>query len=484
MKDKKKKNIIILISAIAILLVAVVGATFAYFTASGGSTENSLVNVTTENVDAVSCTSSDVSLIVKAEDMGVSSGTSGGTAINPSNSTSNEDSNGTITCTAVKNSGSPTTCTYDIVYTPAQGKAFTTYSAANTGSLQELTLQGSSSTTTGTIASGKTSYAETDMYTMQSQTTLISSGSWSFSAAGSMTYTFTPTFYNYDFEQKDLADSSWGGTISVANLSCSPDGAVTPTESNYVYLTFNDGGSNDLNGDPIVYQNQSITSREIYHETHYNKRKNNTSIIESWDYHLDDSNGYSVPIYVVAELEDSDYWTIYNDDGNGLYPYSSCEDPYGNYSSDADNPGCYTSEVACNTALSGLSSAPGNNGTLSDYSCIRKQIVADSHIGFVITNQLAQDYPGMVAGTYLLRHNDSDNENKIKTIFDYANHPERCELDTGNNWHCGVSRYFIPDDENGNQQGTDFSVSVDNSYVSTSAFCACYTVGAAYCSCW
>ena len=216
---ERKNTVLLTVIAVATLLVAVVGATFAYFTASGGSTENSTVNVTTESVDAVSCTANNVSLVVSANDMTVAAGTTNGTAITPLSSSSATDAVGEITCTSTKNSSSATTCTYDIVYTPTV--AFESYSGNNSQSKKELTLTGSSTTTAGTIAQGKTAYAETDMYTLQSETTLISSGSWTFSSAGSMTYTFTPTFYNYDFDQSSLAGTSWGGTISVDNLSCS-----------------------------------------------------------------------------------------------------------------------------------------------------------------------------------------------------------------------------------------------------------------------
>ena len=460
-KDKKKKSIVLIIAAVAILLVAVVGATFAYFTASGGTTQNSLFNTTTESVDAVSCTSADVSLIVKAEDMAVSAGTAGGTAINPSNSTSNEDSNGTITCTAQKNSSSPTICTYDLVYTPAQGKAFTTYSAENDYSNPELTLQGSSSTTTGTIASGKTAYAETDMYTMQSQTTLIRSGSWTFSAAGSMTYTFTPTFYNYNFEQKDLANSSWGGTISVINLSCSPVNEAPEQTPADIYIA--EGKGSYISYSPILGEGHSLTYYEDSQQggsnaTYYQASSYQDFANRPYGYGLGDS-----PFYLRLQMTNTQYWERYSPEGGyqNECPFNSCSDDFtaiGYYYDDTtsesyDATGCYTSLGDCNSELQYMISHEMNPGMGYDdpanFTCERKQTINRVYLEFVVSSALAQANAGMVEGAYsLTEHNTfAQNESVVKTAFDYTNHSDRCTTDT-DYISCSVDGLTVTLDDN------------------------------------
>ena len=69
--------------------------------------------------------------------------------------------------------------------------------------------------------------------------------------------------------------------------------------------------------------------------------------------------------------------------------------------------------------------------------------IEESYAGFVVTPEMAQANPGMIAGTYTLKGGDGgasyqDNINVIKTAFDYANHPDRCYVNSSD-INCHVS---------------------------------------------
>ena len=109
---EKKNTVLLTVIAIATLLVAVVGATFAYFGASTTNTASSTVKVETKPADVFNATGgSTVSLTVNASDMQQADGDDGfnvkkeGTASNA------------ITVSLTAGSGKAT-CEYNVTYTP------------------------------------------------------------------------------------------------------------------------------------------------------------------------------------------------------------------------------------------------------------------------------------------------------------------------------------------------------------------------------
>lgn len=68
-------------------------------------------------------------------------------------------------------------------------------------------------------------------------------------------------------------------------------------------------------------------------------------------------------------------------------------------------------------------------------------IITESYVGFTITPEDVADYEGMIPGNYALRGGVDEsnsqektifiaNMNLLKTVHDYANHPDRCEGDS------------------------------------------------------
>ncbi len=213
-EENKRRTMILTLVAIAILLVAVVGATYAYFRASGYATKTSTVNVTTRAVDSIACTSNNLSMVVEGDDMSATAGTAAGALAKSSTST--------ITCTATKatNDASTDKCTMNVTYTPSTAFA---HSANCTGNCttKELTLSVSAAASTGTTANNTLSEKDMSTYTGTSTYNVINGLTWSFTANSVLTITFTEKMYNYNFDQSDLAGKTIAaGTLATASMSC------------------------------------------------------------------------------------------------------------------------------------------------------------------------------------------------------------------------------------------------------------------------
>jgi hypothetical protein len=213
---ERKNTILLTVIAVATLLVAVVGATFAYFVASGSVNSTSIVNVTTSTIDTVSGGSTPCELNVTGADMRQSDGTAEGVA---KSATCTLD----IVGTKDPNNSIATTCTYDITYTPRTPDAVIR-SEANSSGVKELSLAGSAAVSPSGNGSLVTSnYAETDLYTLQSKTTIVNDATFTFTDTATAQWTFTVRMYNYNFNQNDLANKSFGGTLTIENVVCSSD---------------------------------------------------------------------------------------------------------------------------------------------------------------------------------------------------------------------------------------------------------------------
>ena len=226
---KKNKRLIYIIIASSVIGLSIIGATYAYFTASGLSSEASSLSVSFESFDEVDCSTTDLTLTVNGSQMSSNKSASEGTIANSSTSS--------ITCNSIKHSTGSTVCTMDIIYTPT--RVFTK-SANNTNNDKELTLTGNGTSSVGAVSKAK--YAETDMSNLNGKTTLVSGLKWVYNADAQMTYEFTTNFYNYDFNQNSVANQTYGGTLSVENISCM---AVTPASTTL--------------GETAVMDNQSST---------------------------------------------------------------------------------------------------------------------------------------------------------------------------------------------------------------------------------
>ena len=132
------------------------------------------------------------------------------------------------------------------------------------------------------------------------------------------------------------------------------------------------------------------------------------------------------PFYLKHELgNDVTVWCINGSDG-----YNSCTDD--DYS--------LQSQSECEAELQEYE---GDGVTFSCGSQNGK-VITESYVGFIVTEEMATVNEGMQIGTYYLRREDSEasfieNMNKIKEVFDYSNHPDRCLGDQTSSFRCSVS---------------------------------------------
>ncbi len=207
---ERKNTLLLTIIAVATLLVAVVGATFAYFTATGAASAASEVTVTTTSVDAITSTVGNVAMEVTLADMQQANGSS-----DPGNLVY-KDAFGNITIEIEPADTDERTCTYDIVYTTTQ--PFTN-STTNTTNLNEFTISATgmhnSTNNAGTIA-------ETSLSGVTGQINLASDLSFTFTGGATQTldWDFEVRFYNLAIDQSSRAGFTYGGEIKIDNIEC------------------------------------------------------------------------------------------------------------------------------------------------------------------------------------------------------------------------------------------------------------------------
>lgn len=220
---EKKNTVLLTVIAIATLLVAVVGATFAYFSANIDANEKKVpVTVTTEGGTDVFTSAVNGEIVLNGINNSTMTKGEAGTAA----STDNDGNTVTLNLTAGQGT---TECTYDIVYVPEAASTDPKRDAytKTTGVEKEFTL---SATVTG---AGATEVAETQVADGAAETTLVSNGTISNKAedkaATTQVFTFTGIFYNADAKQDAHQNKTYAGNIVLKNVVCKNGGKVVTT---------------------------------------------------------------------------------------------------------------------------------------------------------------------------------------------------------------------------------------------------------------
>ena len=211
--ENKKNTILLTVIAVATLLVAVVGATFAYFTAQGGTTAQTPVNVTTAQTSNGSFqTSGAITINATQENFGQDDGDQTGQAT------------GTVTYTASSTAASDFcyTVTLDIT---ANNFVYTT-DPTNT---PELTFTAEKAASATDLTSPTTLINAQDITTVTSDIQIPNAVSGSdyvhkISAGQGATvndqWRFTVTFVNLDSDQNENTGKSFTGQIVFAQTEC------------------------------------------------------------------------------------------------------------------------------------------------------------------------------------------------------------------------------------------------------------------------
>lgn len=206
--ERKNNTALLTVIAIATLLVAVVGATFAYFSASTDNDANVNVTATTAAADAFTATSSDdITLNVTADNMQQADGKNDYTVVA-------DDDTATVTVTLTAGSGNAT-CTYDLVYTPSSESPKEIYNATQ-NTYNEFVIAGTSTLTGNSFTD--VNITGSSAITLKTGATITDSGA--DSTATTETWTLTGKYYNLAVDQSDAAGHTYGGNITVENVSC------------------------------------------------------------------------------------------------------------------------------------------------------------------------------------------------------------------------------------------------------------------------
>ena len=210
--ENRKNTILLTVIAVATLLVAVVGATFAYFTAQGGSSVQTPVNVTTSTTSNGSFqTSGAITINANQENFGQDAGDQTGQAT------------GTVTYTASGTQAS------NFCYTVTLDITANNFEYTTEGSTPELTFTAEKEANAASITSPTTLINAQDITTVTSDIQIpttaggadyvhqISAGQ---GATVNDQWRFTVTFVNLDSDQNENTGKSFTGQIVFAQTDC------------------------------------------------------------------------------------------------------------------------------------------------------------------------------------------------------------------------------------------------------------------------
>lgn len=205
---EKKNTLLLTVIAVATLLVAVVGATFAFFTATQDVENQLTVNATTGTVASFQSTATDtIAFTVTGSDMLAG-------AVNETEPKGMD--NATMTVTLSGDEGS--TCTYDIEYKDTSAEAYVQQIA------KEFTLEGASTPEVSNAASEVLTMDVTNYSTFADQTAkkVVTDAVITVDSTGSVNHVwnFTAKFYNMNGDQTKLADKTYTGYFQVTNVRC------------------------------------------------------------------------------------------------------------------------------------------------------------------------------------------------------------------------------------------------------------------------
>ena len=202
--ESKKRNLIILISIVLVLMITLIGFSFAYFAINNTVTNNLNTNVNIAGGNLVNFT------VTGSGNLNVN--VSGANMLNGTiNSVAGTN---TTTLTVSLQSDDNITCTYDIVWSWNSGY----------NSYTKTTYSGNEFTVSGTSNQSQT-LSEVQLPNYSTSTTTL--GSYSITANNTTTsqvWTFTGNFYNINANQDNHAGHTYSGKIAIANSTCTPGG--------------------------------------------------------------------------------------------------------------------------------------------------------------------------------------------------------------------------------------------------------------------
>lgn len=215
---EKKNTVLLTVIAIATLLVAVVGATFAYFASNSSSDAKATITTTTAKAVDLFTTTGNSTLELEVTNEKMAEALKGSVA---------DTAEGTIEVSLTAGSGTAT-CTYDLVYVPNTTSPNVAYtgSAARANALEyTLTVAGSKTVEETNIDQFTDNIILNDV---PISATVANVGDEAVTEKHN--YTLTAKFHNLATEQQDLVGQKYSGTVEVADVHCTNGGTVTYSE--------------------------------------------------------------------------------------------------------------------------------------------------------------------------------------------------------------------------------------------------------------
>ena len=204
---EKRNTLLLTVIAVATLLVAVVGATFAYF-ATNTSSATGNVGVTANTAaggnSVFTATGDTISLNVTAADMQQSAIAEGA---------AKASDNATLTVSYTSGSTNSTSCTYNVYYKWENGSS--TYTPVTSGtSSKEFTYAVS-----GDMTVSETNFVATDTaeHQLGTQQTITNA---SVDTPSTKSYTVDAKFYNLNADQSANQNASFKLSVYVGNIVC------------------------------------------------------------------------------------------------------------------------------------------------------------------------------------------------------------------------------------------------------------------------
>ena len=221
MNEEKGRNSTAMLTVIAIatLLVAVVGATFAYFSTTTTNSGNVTVSTETKAADVFSATGT---AALSLEVTGATMQDGAANAADDYSKTGDTDS-ASNAITVSLNAGSGTaTCYYNIAYVPTTAYSAVQESLIEYGAIGTCSSNANSFNRTNIAGSGTTltDGASTVTGILLKEDAVISDAAGS--GATTQTWSFTGEYYNLlSVDQSSKAGTTFGGEIRVINVRCS-----------------------------------------------------------------------------------------------------------------------------------------------------------------------------------------------------------------------------------------------------------------------
>ena len=405
MENKKK---ITIKSAIAclVLLVILIGASFAYFGMFTVNLENKVaVNIYANDIGNTSFIATSANLNVIVPKSGMFKGNTGLAAEN------------TATLT-VNLTGAPnviTTCTYDVVYEyDLSSEIYGSTVNVTSGATKEITMQVKSPSGTNSYVN-ETNFAYDSSWTPKTSTVgakkILVRGA-TIKSSGTSTIqdiNITGRYYNLNLDQSQLVDKSFTGTIYVENNNCTVK-ELEPTLYNAIAKRYNNGDEQVKLYDGTKYGDTTTYANNIYYFDVYTTNNNVFFGGFCWQMvRTTDTGGVKLIYNGIQKYVSDDYTLLSQSEYSNLnndasYPYTYDET---NKTWTSTNTGTNSSTISF--------SAPSNGNYVINYDLSMYNYINYINVEIFKDDVSQGKYTGTTTGQ--IGFEDLTTSNVIKVVF-------------------------------------------------------------------